>query len=290
MTTYDLDMLNVETRFELPRIVQALKARGHGTLCFYGAPGTGKTALAEHIARSLDKPLLVKQASDLMSKFVGETEQNMAGMFREAENEKAVLLLDEADSFLQDRRGAQRTYEVTEVNEMLQGMERFNGIFVCTTNLMDRIDQAALRRFTFKIRFKPLTAAQREKMFVTEALAGDAALLTGDVRARLAKLEQLCPGDFAAVKRQVDILAAQFSLGGVPRAARRPSTASSRKCARRAASGFCSRDARQPSRDGRRHDGPVGLLRTDPQADGVACTTPSTSVAVLFQLFRARCR
>ncbi len=212
VTTYDLDMLNVETRFELPRIVQALKARGHGTLCFYGAPGTGKTALAEHIARSLDQPLLIKQASDLMSKFVGETEQNMAGMFREAESEKAVLLLDEADSFLQDRRGAQRTYEVTEVNEMLQGMERFNGIFVCTTNLMDRIDQAALRRFTFKIRFKPLTAAQREKMFVTEALGGDASLLTDEARAKLARLEQLCPGDFAAVKRQVDILAAEFSI------------------------------------------------------------------------------
>jgi hypothetical protein len=162
VTTYDLGMLNVESRFEVPRIVEALKARGHGTLCFYGAPGTGKTALAEHIARSLDRPLLVKQASDLMSKFVGETEQNMAAMFREAEAEKAVLLLDEADSFLQDRRGAQRTYEVTEVNEMLQGMERFAGIFVCTTNLLDRIDQAALRRFTFKIKFKPLTTAQRE--------------------------------------------------------------------------------------------------------------------------------
>ncbi len=147
-----------------------------------------------------------------MSKFVGETEQNMAAMFREAESEKAVLLLDEADSFLQDRRGAQRTYEVTEVNEMLQGMERYNGIFVCTTNLMDRIDQAALRRFTFKIRFKPLTSDQREKMFVAEALAGDATALTDEAKARLAKLDQLCPGDFAAVKRQVDILAAEFSV------------------------------------------------------------------------------
>lgn len=211
VTTYDLDMLNVESRFEVPRIVEALKARGHGTLCFYGAPGTGKTALAEHIARSLDKPLLIKQASDLMSKFVGETEQNMAAMFREAEAEKAVLLLDEADSFLQDRRGAQRTYEVTEVNEMLQGMERFAGIFVCTTNLMDRIDQAALRRFAFKIRFKPLTVAQREKMFVTEALGGEASLLAADTQARLAKLEHLCPGDFAAVKRQVEILATAIS-------------------------------------------------------------------------------
>ncbi len=211
-TTYDLAMLNVESRFEVPRIVQALKSRGHGTLCFYGAPGTGKTALAEHMARALDRPLLVKQASDLMSKFVGETEQNMAAMFREAEAEKAVLLLDEADSFLQDRRGAQRTYEVTEVNEMLQGMERFNGVFVCTTNLMDRIDPAALRRFTFKIRFKPLTREQRVKMFVTEVLAGEAARLTDAARSRLAQLDQLCPGDFAAVKRQTEILAAEFTV------------------------------------------------------------------------------
>ncbi|MBS0316949.1 MAG: AAA family ATPase [Proteobacteria bacterium] len=211
VTTYDLAMLNVESRFEIPRVVQALRARGHGTLCFYGAPGTGKTALAEHIAKTLEKPLMVKQASDLMSKYVGETEQNMAAMFREAEAERAVLLLDEADSFLQDRRGAQRSYEVTEVNEMLQGMERYRGIFVCTTNLLDRIDQAALRRFTFKLRFKPLTLEQRERMFVTEALAGDAARLTPEFARRLAALEQLCPGDFAAVKRQIEILAAEFS-------------------------------------------------------------------------------
>ena len=206
VTHYDLSMLNVESRFELPRIVQALRARGHGSLCFYGAPGTGKTALGEHIAQALDQPLLVKQASDLMSKYVGETEQKMAAMFREAEAEKAVLLLDEADSFLLDRRGAQRTYEVTEVNEMLQGMERYNGIFICTTNLLDRLDQAALRRFTFKIKFRPLTRAQREGMFQVEALAGDGALLTPEIRARLALLEHLCPGDFAVVKRQATIL------------------------------------------------------------------------------------
>ena len=211
VTTYDLAMLNVESRFEIPRMVEALKTRGHGALCFYGAPGTGKTALAEHIAKALGKPLIIKQASDLMSKYVGETEQNMAAMFKEAEIEKAVLLLDEADSFLQDRRGAQRTYEVTEVNEMLQGMERHNGIFICTTNLLDKIDQAALRRFTFKIKFMPLTSVQRETMFVTEALAGNADLLTTDLCTRLAKLAQICPGDFAAVKRQIDILDTVFT-------------------------------------------------------------------------------
>lgn len=210
-TTYSLDMLNVSTRYEVPRIIAALKARGHGTLCFHGAPGTGKTALAEHIARELDRPLMIRRASDLVSKFVGETEQQMAAMFREAEAEKAVLLLDEADSFLQDRRHAQRTYEVTEVNEMLQGMERFAGIFICTTNLMDSIDQAALRRFTFKIQFRPLTREQRERMFVVEALDGDTSALTDELRVRLAAMEQLCPGDFAAVKRQVEILAETLS-------------------------------------------------------------------------------
>ncbi|MBL8335241.1 MAG: AAA family ATPase [Rhodoferax sp.] len=206
VTQYDLSMLHVECRFELPRVVQALQARGHGSLCFYGPPGTGKTALGEYIAQTLGRPLLVKQASDLMSKYVGETEQQMAAMFREAEAERAVLLLDEADSFLQDRRGAQRTYEVTEVNEMLQGMERYNGIFICTTNLLDRLDQAALRRFTFKIRFKPLARAQREAMFQAEALGGDGRAWLPEMRARLALLEQLCPGDFAAVKRQAVIL------------------------------------------------------------------------------------
>ncbi len=209
-TQYDLSMLNVECRFEVPRIVLALRTRGHGSLCFYGPPGTGKTALGEHIAQALGKTLLVKQASDLMRKYVGETEQQMAAMFREAEAEKAVLLLDEADSFLQDRRGAQRTYEVTEVNEMLQGMERYQGIFICTTNLLDRLDQAALRRFTFKIRFNPLNREQREAMFRVEALEGAAGSLPDEICQRLAELDHLCPGDFATVKRQAVILDTQL--------------------------------------------------------------------------------
>ena len=89
-------------------------------------------------------------------------------------------------------------------------MERHRGIFVCTTNLFEDLDEAALRRFTFKIRFMPLTAGQRERMFIAEALEGEAARLTLEQRARLAALEVLTPGDFAAVKRQVDILAVAF--------------------------------------------------------------------------------
>jgi SpoVK/Ycf46/Vps4 family AAA+-type ATPase len=210
VTRYELALLNVESRFPVPKVVEALRRRGHGTLCFHGPPGTGKTALAEHIASELQRPLIVRQASDLVSKFVGETEQNMAKMFEEAQSENALLLLDEADSFLRSRQRAERSYEVTEVNEMLQGMERFGGLFICTTNLFDELDEAALRRFTFKLRFRPLTAAQRETMFIAEALDGDAARLSAEKRQRLATLDQLAPGDFAAVKRQVDILGAAF--------------------------------------------------------------------------------
>jgi ATP-dependent 26S proteasome regulatory subunit len=153
---------------------------------------------------------MVRQASDLVSKYLGETELNMARMFYDAEEENAVLLLDEADSFLRSRRMAERNYEVSEVNEMLQGMERFKGVFICTTNLFDELDEAALRRFTFKIRFRALTLEQRLQMFVTEALAGEAGRLSSDQRRRLAQMDQLAPGDFAAVRRQVDILAMPF--------------------------------------------------------------------------------
>ncbi len=210
VTQYDLSLMNVESRFEPARIVEALRRKGAGTLCFHGPPGTGKTALAEHMAQQLARPLMVRQASDIVSKYVGETEKNMAAMFAEAEAEQAVLLLDEADSFLRSRRLAERNYEVSEVNEMLQGMERFAGIFVCTTNLFDELDEAALRRFTFKLQFRALTSAQRERMYVAEALRGDGTALSPERRARLAKLDVLAAGDFAAVKRQVEVLGETF--------------------------------------------------------------------------------
>ena len=106
VTHYDLSLVNTESRFEVPKIVEALRRKSYGTLCFYGPPGTGKTALAEHIAQALQLPLMIRQASDIMSKYVGETEQNMAKMFEEAQLEAGVLLLDEADSFLRSRHVA----------------------------------------------------------------------------------------------------------------------------------------------------------------------------------------
>ena len=85
-------------------------------------------------------------------------------------------------------------------------MERFNGIFICTTNLFDRIDEAALRRFSFKIRFQALKPVQRISMFVDEALDGDATNMTDAIRRELDGMDCLTPGDFATVKRQCVVL------------------------------------------------------------------------------------
>lgn len=95
----------------------------------------------------LSYPLHQKRASDLLSPLVGQAEKNIAAAFREAASAGAVLMVDEVDSFLQDRAKAQRPWEVTQVNEFLTQMEQFEGIFIASTNLMDGLDAAAMRRF-----------------------------------------------------------------------------------------------------------------------------------------------
>jgi SpoVK/Ycf46/Vps4 family AAA+-type ATPase len=109
--------------------------------------------------------------------------------------------LSYADSFLRGRQGMSRGWEVSQVNELLQQMECFNGIFICATNLFDHIDQAALRRFTFKIHFDYLKSKQRLELFA-ESLQLATVDLSGNHQQRVQKLDQLTPGDFATVLRQ----------------------------------------------------------------------------------------
>jgi SpoVK/Ycf46/Vps4 family AAA+-type ATPase len=178
-------------------------------MLFHGAPGTGKSALAEEIARRHGRPTVVRAASQLLSKYVGGTERNLAAAFTEAASRKALLILDEADSFLQPRRAAQRAWEVSQVNELLVQIERFEGWLVCTTNFLEGLDEAALRRFALKVRFEPPDATQRLALV---RAASDALGLpwTGDDDARVPRLltqaTELTPGDVAAVVEQVQLL------------------------------------------------------------------------------------
>lgn len=183
-------------------LVAAQAAGGGARLCLYGPPGTGKTAFGRWLAEQLDRPLLVRRASDLLSMFVGEAEKNLARAFRQAEDEGALLLIDEVDSFLQDRRGAQRSWELTQVNEMLTQMEDFAGVFIASTNLMTGLDPAALRRFDLKVCLDYLRPEQAWALLERHCAQLDWGPPDALLRPRLARLRQLTPGDFAAVMRQ----------------------------------------------------------------------------------------
>lgn len=173
----------------------------------YGMAGSGKSEFAKALAKELDKPIILKKASDLLSMWVGGSEKNIAKAFREAEQRGAILVLDEVDSFLQDRSGASVSWEISQVNEMLTQMESFAGIFIATTNFMDNLDRASIRRFDMKIEFKPLDFARLQKAFGLYAKhlgIGDyAAFLESTFGKReLEKLENICFGDFALIARE----------------------------------------------------------------------------------------
>lgn len=165
------------------------------SLCLFGPPGTGKSALVRMVARSMGMEVVQKRASDLLSMWIGESEANIANAFRQAEQDKIFLVFDEADSLLSDRSDASRSWEISQVNEMLTWMERHPYPFACTTNLMDRVDKAALRRFTFKLKLGYLTASQLDRAwryFFDMPATPDALRLTN-----------LTPGDFAVVKNRL---------------------------------------------------------------------------------------
>ncbi|MFU8838862.1 MAG: ATP-binding protein, partial [Thiohalomonadaceae bacterium] len=197
---YDPGFINCE--MDLSDLADGLASHKSGRVCLYGPPGTGKTAFGRWLADRLELPLTVKRASDLISMWVGETEKNIAAAFSEAEQEGALLLIDEVDSFLQDRRGATNSWEVTAVNEMLTQMEGFPGLFIASTNLMDGLDQASLRRFDLKLNFRYLNAQQAWGMFCQQAHSLGLEIPDSKLQSLLSRLEILTPGDFAAVARQ----------------------------------------------------------------------------------------
>ncbi len=139
-----------------------------------------------------------ERASDLISPYLGETEAQIAAAFAEARQQRAFLIFDEADTFLSTREMAQRSWEVSKVNEMLTWMESHPQPFACTTNMADRLDPAALRRFTFRATFLPLTEQQRVAAFRQ---------FFGTTAPRdLAALDLLTPGDFALVAKRARVL------------------------------------------------------------------------------------
>lgn len=150
---------------ELVEQIVAPGAPADVSLLLTGPPGTGKTALAAYVAERLGRPLTVKRASDLLSSWVGETEGNIAAAFAEARERGSVLLFDEVDSLLLDRTDAQRSWEISQVNELLTWMDSHALPFIAATNYPQRLDQAALRRFVFKVELRPLSPETAERAY-----------------------------------------------------------------------------------------------------------------------------
>ncbi len=198
----DYNLNYVACNDNIHRISEGLKQSKKGRICCYGPPGTGKTAWAAWLAEELDMPLLLKQGSDLLNRYVGGTEQNIAQAFEQAKADNALLVLDEVDTFLFSREGADRSWERSQVNEMLTQIERFEGLMVVSTNLIEVLDPAALRRFDLKLKFDYLTLPQRLDFAKQQAEILGLPLLSEEDLSQIESLNLLTPGDFAAVARR----------------------------------------------------------------------------------------
>lgn len=213
---YSLEGLNIKSGIRPERIIQVCRNfldakdkpgqsgrdKPRMNLLLHGVPGSGKTEFVKYLAKRLDKKLNIKNASELLSMYVGGTEHLLAAAFAEAEKNNEILFIDEGDSMLTSRDGAQRSWEVSQVNTLLTEMENFNGIFAVSTNLIQKLDPAALRRFTFRIHFDFLDNAGKEIFYRTYFLPLNAPELTDADRADLHAIERLTPSDYRNVRQQ----------------------------------------------------------------------------------------
>lgn len=185
---------------DLSRLVSGIARSESCRICLHGPPGTGKTAFGIWLASQLGKPLIMKKASDLQSPFLGEMEQNLARTFEIALRDNAALQIDEVESFLQDRRTAKNSWQISQTNEFLTQMESFDGVLIVSTNLMESIDPAALRRFDHKIKMGYLLPDQAREM-LNKLLASLEIPISSSAVSRLTP-KNLTPGDFALIARR----------------------------------------------------------------------------------------
>ncbi len=206
-TLYDPTVLNTDidiqkviftTKQFSKKLNENLPDKIQMNLLLWGMPGTGKTEFVKYLGKSLNKKVIVKRSSDLVSKWVGETEKNISKAFKEAERDKSILFIDEADSFFTARENARASWEVSRTNEFLTQMENFKGIFVASTNLLPNLDRASMRRFNWKVEFKPLAMDKRLKLY-KKYFAHSSRQLTKAHKEAVKNLNGLTPGDLRAV-------------------------------------------------------------------------------------------
>ncbi|MAZ49400.1 MAG: hypothetical protein CME65_12645 [Halobacteriovoraceae bacterium] len=165
----------------------------------HGMPGTGKSELPQYVANKLGREFILKKGSDLLDPYLGMTERNIHEAFREAEDLGAILFIDECDNFFSARSNSTQSYDRRFTNEFLNQMERYSGVMFCASNFLESLDSACLRRFAFKIEFRPLNNIGKEqmlKLWLGEKLNLEFSSLQKE---EIFSLDPLTPGDFKTV-------------------------------------------------------------------------------------------
>lgn len=158
--TLKLICARISLQYQVGEVAGLNKKLAYGkgvSILFYGAPGTGKTMCAQVLAKELGMELYRVDLSQMVSKYIGETEKNLARVFDEARKGNTILFFDEADSLFSRRTDVtdvKDKYSNTEVSFLLQKMEEYSGITILATNLLQNFDPAILRRLTYSIRFE----------------------------------------------------------------------------------------------------------------------------------------
>jgi transitional endoplasmic reticulum ATPase len=200
---YDYDTQLSNASVDLGDLSEGLRRAGQGRILLYGPPGTGKTAFGHWLAGAMGRSLSLKRMSDIQSPWLGEMEQNLARAFEHALRDDAVLQIDEVDGFLRDRRQAERSWELAQVNEFLTQLESFEGIFIASTNLVDGLDPAAIRRFDHKVQVGYLKPEQAWELFQRKLASWGVMMMDAEAcRLRLTTMTCLTPGDFSVIARR----------------------------------------------------------------------------------------
>lgn len=163
------------------------------TAVFHGPSGTGKTMAAEAIAKKLGRPLLRADLSQIMDKYVGETEKHLARLLQSARESRCVLLFDEADALFGKRASVSTGHDKfanISTSYLLQEIERYEGVAFLSTNLLSNFDDAFLRRLQYIVRFSLPDAGLRERLW-RQALPAER--LTGEMPYALLARAELSP-------------------------------------------------------------------------------------------------
>jgi transitional endoplasmic reticulum ATPase len=195
---FDKQFINIKGDMSsIDELIKAVTTFDGTRALLFGVPGTGKTALVNHLAECLEQELITVKCSDVLGKYVGESEKNVARLFRQAKDKNAILFLDEVDSLLSSRSSLTNQFEKQLVNEFLQQIEQSELTIFAATNHAQIVDKAALRRFDFKLTLTYLNQQQVLKLY--QNVVGNISKVE---QQQLSQMQQLTAGDFAIVARR----------------------------------------------------------------------------------------